>query len=315
MNRTYVFLTGGLGNQLFQLAAGLSRNSQQVVFDCGLGIPRLNKDGAPDILDFQLPASAQFKFSGKPNKVFSKFSGYVLRQGLVPPGKEKIFGLPSLILLLLGKLLFFRFGQQVKVVQARDNGFFVMTEEPRNEYLVGYFQSYRWPDLPNVAKQLNSLSLVNPSEQLISFIQENSTVQSVMVHVRLGDYKNQDNFGIPSPNYYRQALQEIGESRLIEKILLFSNEPKLAVKYIPTEYQNLISVVPDFNGSAAETLEAMRHARNYIIGNSSLSWWGAKLSYSQCIKVIAPRPWFKESPEPNELIPPEWSRIDAFPKS
>jgi len=27
-------------------------------------------------------------------------------------------------------------------------------------------------------------------------------------------------------------------------------------------------------------LEAMRYAKSYIIGNSSLSWWGAKLSYS-----------------------------------
>jgi hypothetical protein len=70
--------------------------------------------------------------------------------------------------------------------------------------------------------------------------------------------------------------------------------------------------VPDFEGSAAETLEAMRHAKNYILGNSSLSWWGAKLSYSKTPIVIAPNPWFKAAPEPRDLIPADWSRIEAF---
>ena len=315
MAKSYVFLTGGLGNQLFQLTAGISRNNLELVFDCGLGIPRLNGDGKPDIQDFKMPQHVIFKYSKKPNRFFSKFSGYVLRQGLAPTKLEKFFGLRSLMPFVLGKILFFRYGRQVKVIQARNNGYFHMNEETRNEYLVGYFQSYHWSELPDVARQLKSLSLLNPSQPLLSFIQEISGTNSLLIHVRLGDYKNEKNFGIPNAQYYKAALEEITKVHNIEKILLFSNEPISALTYIPSDYHNQILVVPDFNGSAAETLEAMRYAKHYIIGNSSLSWWGAKLSYSENPKVIAPRPWFEVAPEPRKLIPDTWLRIDAFPKS
>jgi hypothetical protein len=52
-----VFLTGGLGNQLFQLAAGLSALDEicgRVLLDTKLGKPRTTL-GAADVLHFRLP--------------------------------------------------------------------------------------------------------------------------------------------------------------------------------------------------------------------------------------------------------------------
>jgi hypothetical protein len=189
-----------------------------------------------------------------------------------------------------------------------------MDQRYENEYLIGYFQSYRWPGLDYVASELESLSLKKPSSELVNFIDEVGEKETVMIHVRLGDYKKQDNFGILGPDYYESALKDLMHSRGFEKILLFSNEPAVAISYIPEKFHDLIYVVPDFLGSAAETLEAMRYAKSYVIGNSTLSWWGARISYTVGARVIAPQPWFKSAVEPADLIPPGWMRIAGFHK-
>jgi hypothetical protein len=52
----HVTLTGGLGNQLFQLAAGLSLFKEMpinLILDSGLGRPRRNEDGLPEIASFE----------------------------------------------------------------------------------------------------------------------------------------------------------------------------------------------------------------------------------------------------------------------
>jgi hypothetical protein len=312
MSNTYLFLTGGLGNQLFQVAGGLSRENSTVVLDCNLGNPRTNKLGKPDIWDFQLPANVILGSEYKKNRFFSKISGYLLREGMEPTKFEQFLGVGRIVSFVFGKLLYFRYENQIRVIQAKNNGFFKIDRSTQNEYLIGYFQSYQWPNIHIVDSQLQSIYLTNPSPDLTAFTREIRDIQTVMVHVRLGDYKDHANFGIPSIEYYELALNRIAMLTVIEKILLFSNEPTLARAYIPTHLQELIQLVPDFGGSSAETLEAMRHAKNYVIGNSSLSWWGAKLSYTQGATIIAPKPWFKKSSEPADLIPPEWIRIDGF---
>ena len=63
--------------------------------------------------------------------------------------------------------------------------------------------------------------------------------------------------------------------------------------------------------SAAETLQTMRLCHGYVIGNSSFSWWGAKLSFQENPPVISPSKWFLGQPDPAGLIPDDWERIDA----
>lgn len=312
MVETHIFLTGGLGNQLFQLAAGLSRENSQLVLDCKLGSPRVNNLGIPDILDFQLPKHVRPDYRPNKNVFIPKLSGFLLRRGLQPRDTAIQMRLDKVIRSVLGSFLYFRYQSRVRVIQASDNGFFEMDSSPQSEFLIGYFQSYRWAYIPKVKRQLKSLSLINPSLELLSFIRRNQNTNSVLVHVRLGDYKEQENFGIPSIDYYESALKTVTNSQKIDRILLFSNEPELALSYIPTKFHPLTVVVPSFGGSSAETLEAMRHAKGYIIGNSSLSWWGAKLSYTKSPTVIAPRPWFKSEAEPTDLIPAGWHRREAF---
>jgi len=128
----------------------------------------------------------------------------------------------------------------------------------------------------------------------------------LVVHIRLGDYKNEDTFGILPRTYYETSISRMWESGEYQKIWVFSDEPELAkdfLSFMPAENLRWIEEIDD---SASLTLEAMRNGRGYVIGNSTYSWWGAFLSYTPNAKVIAPRPWFRKIPSPQDLIPPHW---------
>jgi hypothetical protein len=199
------------------------------------------------------------------------------------------------------------------VIQAKDNGYFDMRETRSNDLLVGYFQSYVWASDANVKNQLLSLKLKTTSERLKEFVDEYVDKSILAIHIRLGDYRDQYEFGLIDESYYTNAIGLVESEMEIDFIWLFSNEPEEAKKLIPAKFLDKVILVPDFNGSASETLEAMRFANAYVIANSSLSWWGAFMSYSSNSPlIIAPKPWFRLAREPNLIIGPDWRRLAAW---
>ena len=54
----------------------------------------------------------------------------------------------------------------------------------------------------------------------------------------------------------------------------------------------------------------MSLCNDFIIANSTFSWWGAILSTKSKI-VIAPDPWFKNGLQIKNLIPPNWIKLNA----
>ena len=176
---------------------------------------------------------------------------------------------------------------------------------------VSYFQSTKYIDETKIIDSMRSLKLINPSTKFASMAKRAKVEAPIVVHIRLGDYKNEDSFGIPSMFYYKTALELLTSRNATRSIWLFSNEPEQALDLIPEVYRQKIEVVPVEDLSSAETLELMRFGNSYIIGNSSFSWWGATLSYSEDATVICPSPWFKGAPTPNKLIPDRWLQLDA----
>jgi hypothetical protein len=134
----------------------------------------------------------------------------------------------------------------------------------------------------------------------------------VVIHLRLTDYNLENAFGIPSPNYYKDALRLLGENIQIGKVWIFSDDQEKAREILPQSITQDARWIPEICQSAACTLEVMRLGSHYIIGNSTFSWWGAFLSYADNATVIAPTPWFQGMEEPRDLIPPNWLRVDAW---
>ncbi len=62
--------------------------------------------------------------------------------------------------------------------------------------------------------------------------------------------------------------------------------------------------------SAYEDLRLMQNCQNFIIANSTFSWWGAWLATNPKKIVIAPKQWFKVNNENSkDLIPENWIRL------
>jgi len=308
----YVMLTGGLGNQLFQLAGGLSRGGKKCFLDVSLANPRKNSSGEVDIFEFDLGPDVEFYTTTTKTRVTSKAANFILRSGMKPRKIEKWRLSRFLAKVLVSILLSMRVRNSVNVLQGLDNGYFEIANSKKNEFLIGYFQSFRWFTQSQTLRKMQNLKLKAESLVLEEFLKLDQSTKNVMMHVRLGDYKNEKDFGIPSARYYESALKQLEEDGKLERIWLFSDEPEAALQYVPEKYSRLVRVVPDFHGSSAITLEAMRHANSYVIANSTLSWWGASLSYSENPTVIAPAPWFKTKPEPKEIIPHYWNRMEAL---
>jgi len=308
----HVQLIGGLGNQLFQYAAALSRDPAKLVFETNLGSPRLNLELIPDIFDFELSQPHTVLKKRKFRKFFSRFTWYLIRFGMAPENFKTNFLGKKLISKVGSTLISWLIRRPTSLVLASDNGYFEMPSLKTNEYLLGFFQSYIWASICHIRPKLRQMNLKTRSDELKNFLNSQPKSNIVAIHVRLGDYRNEPGFGILQPSYYANALQRLNADESNLKYWLFSNEPDEAINFIPKEYRADLVVVPNFAGSAAETLEAMRNANSYILANSSLSWWGAFLSYQDDPVVITPQPWFQNNPEPSALIPQEWIRLNAW---
>jgi len=309
-------LTGGLGNQLFQLAVGLYVCDQASLhIDWVLGKPRLNNQGFPEVDSFHLPERATLSNSKKSRLFFAKTAGFYLRQGVEPRKYEKSKGITFLTRIATGIVLSLYFKKTVLPYSISGVGFTNLRDQINRNLLIGYFQSYRWMESASVSSQMRALKLKVESSELAEYRILAEIEQPLIVHIRLGDYKGEDAFGIPNIDYYRSAIKDQLQLNQYRKIWAFSDEPGLAKDVLKDFDPELIRWIPEIANSTAQTFEVMRFGRGYVIANSSFSWWGAALSYNLGAPVIAPSPWFKNMIEPAYLIPAHWTRLPAWDNS
>jgi hypothetical protein len=311
-----VYLTGGLGNQLFQIAFLLTRNSSNKQLEITLGRPRLDFANEPDCFAYDFVDFFTRRQQSRDFPITRKAINLILRLGLKGEQRELCSLWNRLCKLATSILVTISMRMRLKVVQATDNGYVDISQSSCNEFIIGYFQSYRWFYQSDISiKAMRNLRLRCPSQDFLKFIGEHGNKKSISVHIRLGDYSLDPTLGILGRQYYENALTRLFKENDFEEIWLFSNDPDQALNIFPSSYSNKLIVIEDASWSAAETLEAMRHGSAYVIANSSLSWWGAALSYVDNPPVISPSPWFKGKDDPRDLIPPEWSQIDGWENS
>jgi hypothetical protein len=307
VDTTIISLTGGLGNQLFQLSAGLHIAQEDELFlEWTLGKPRLDKDLLPAIAAFRLPRNVSLMAKHKSNWLVGKATGYMLRLGFEPRGFEKVSGYFSTCRWLATLVISMYFKSFYKICPGRDLGHHDLFNDSKGNFIVGYFQSYKWVLQPNILSKLKSLEIAQGDPELLRLKTLSAIEHPLVVHIRLGDYKNESSFGILPKEYYARSIERMWKTGMYKTIWVFSDEPILAKEILNgIKYEN-IRWISEVDGSAGKTLEVMRLGHGYVIGNSTFSWWGALLSHESEAKVIAPNPWFKNIPAPKELIPPHW---------
>ena len=230
--------------------------------------------------------------------------------GLEPRGLEKFIFLNNLIKIIAGLISSIYFLSKRKTVNAKGLGFCEITIPKSKAHINGYFQSYRWASKYEVQKQLAEIRLKEEGTQLKKYIDLAKNETPLIIHVRLGDYKKENDFGILPINYYLEAISKIDASKYGE-IWLFSDEPEAAIEIIPLDIRKKCRVIPEIDHSAASTLELMRHGKAYVIGNSTFSWWGAWLNGNPDKVVIAPKNWFVTIKfNTKDLIPDSWIKME-----
>tara|TARA_A100000172_G_scaffold59608_1_gene39143 strand:- start:352 stop:687 length:336 start_codon:yes stop_codon:yes gene_type:complete len=102
--------------------------------------------------------------------------------------------------------------------------------------------------------------------------------------------------------YYQNALDCFDEDR---QVIIFSDDPNWCYKQKLFASDRFIITKSD---SPYHDLHLMTQCDDFIIANSTFSWWGAWLCKNPFKDVIYPHKWFG----PNNT---NKSTIDLFPKS
>lgn len=307
----YVYLMGGLGNQLFQISAGLYQahiHNRELIIDETFGNFRKNAVLNPDFRNFVNSESLSRSFVDNKIASIGRLIGLLTRLSLVETISLRRKFLLSLLRCSLSLILSVSRLQRIHVWSSTDIGYQRIPTHRYSQFLVGYFQSYRFASEPFVLNRLNSLTI--GGAELEEFAKLAILERPLVVHIRLGDYLQESKFGTLSADYYSRALAELFDVKKYQKIWVFSDEIEKAKLLIEQKYLVFVRWFPDIDEPAAVTLEKMRLGHAYILANSSFSWWGAFLSKIPNAPTIAPTPWFTGLPEPTDLVPTNWKRLE-----
>jgi hypothetical protein len=140
--------------------------------------------------------------------------------------------------------------------------------------------------------------------------------RAVSLHVRRGDYVRNARFaerhGTCTPAYYDRALAHVAQRMGVTPVVYaFSDDPDWVRDNLrlPAEIR-----IPGHNDASrnVEDLRLMSACRHHVIANSSFSWWGAWLNPSPGKIVVAPARWFADPGTVNPDIWAEgWARIEG----
>ena len=131
-----------------------------------------------------------------------------------------------------------------------------------------------------------------------------STNKPIALHIRRGDFLiNSLNHNNLTIEYYKDALSCFDSDR---EVIIFSDDPEWC------KSQDLFSderfLVSESDSSYVD-LCLMSMCSDFIIANSTFSWWGAWLSNNQSKSVIAPSKWFGVNNlhhNIKDLFPEQW---------
>ena len=286
--QTVVQLRGGIGNQLFQYAAGC------VVAD---------RTGTPLVLDAS----------------FIKWEGYrefaLDRLGV----SEEVFDYDIRVRELSDdaaatkEFARERFGAEV-VQEIGHEYNDQLTDAPAGSYLVGSWQSERYfAELTDVFRERFGPDRFNElSPPARAFAEEIDAAgrSSVAVHVRRGDYVTVEWASklLPpkGPSYYYKAAEMIADAVVSPRYFVFSDDPEWCERELVLPGPSRI-----VSGTlrAEEDLALIGRCRHAAIANSTFGWWGAWLGEQPDSVIVAAKRWFGEPAIPEQdKLPTRWLR-------
>lgn len=183
-----------------------------------------------------------------------------------------------------------------------------MRTNVRTLYLIGYWQVFQIAEA--IAGDLRrEFSFREPAQgrNLVMLERIRQCDQSVSLHIRRGDYTLPEEGCKALPMSYYQRGIRLFKERLVNPIFfIFSDDIAYAKANLPRDIK-AVFVTGNDDFSAHEDLRLMSSCRHHIIANSSFSWWGAWLNPRPYKMVFAPKLWYlRAHTYYPDLLPPNW---------
>lgn len=284
-------IIGGLGNQMFQYAAGRALSIKN------------NTELALDVSGFKNYKLHQgFEFP----RLFNQHYGIATQ---VDVFKMLSWQAPSLVRRVLARKQFASFRHKCFIAEPHYQYWAGIAGAPQDCYLSGYWQSEKY--FSDVAAQIREdFTFLLPLEgKNADFAQRIAEGRAISLHIRRGDYvSNQQTtatHGLCSIDYYQDAIRYIAERVQNPQFFVFSDDiawvrDNLKIDF-PHHYVGHNSGTQSYND-----MRLMSLCKHHIIANSSFSWWGAWLNASREKIVIAPKKWFVADTDTSDLYPLGW---------
>ncbi|MDG5996471.1 alpha-1,2-fucosyltransferase [Candidatus Brocadia sapporoensis] len=288
-----VKLMGGLGNQMFQYAAG-RRLAEKLGVKLKLDI-EMFKDNT--LRKYELGAfNIQECFAAV--EEIERLT--VVKRGIVEKALDRVFKRPIR-----------RPGGYVA------EKYFVfdpsILQLPDQVYLDGYWQSEKYfAEIETIIRE--EFTIKYPQTDKNKVLSDSiKSGNSVTVHVRRGDYVNNPEtnslHGVCGIDYYQRCIDFIITKIANPHFFFFSDDPEWVKNNLKIKYE---STVVEHNGAEKcyEDLRLLSQGKYHIIANSTFSWWGAWLNKNPEKMVVAPEKWFKkEDVNTKGFIPEDWIRL------
>ncbi len=278
-----VKLQGGLGNQMFQYAAG--RRLAHVLHDTlMLDMTGFAAYPARVYALHCFNINEDFSSVAERNKFFTKRNSISRFFARTPCSVVREHPAPSFVAQLL--------------------------TATGNVYLDGYWQSERYfEDISTVVRKELTLTA-----ELNAFyadcLSQIANVNAVSIHIRRGDYVTDEAarrlLGTCPLEYYERAVEYIAAVQAEPVFFIFSDDLQWAKDNVKLAYPaNFVDALNDADD--CQELWVMSRCKHHIIANSSYSWWAAWLNPSPDKVVCAPKTWFAGMPFQSDIIiPPQW---------
>lgn len=303
-------LSGGLGNQLFLLAAGLSicEDKRTLHLNTHLGNPRLSRDSQPEVFRFTLPRNV-LPLQRESSRL-QEFIFLFLLKVASKKFQTKVLD----ILLVSAKTLLVRISRLFsakRIFLADGVGF-----DHRSlmfaggGVMIGNFHSYRYCTSPFFRLTMDNLTLIESPDWLLDLVRSVQVQRPVVVQIRRGDYLGISELGILDANYFMPLIDQVAEQFPLAEIWIFSDDYQGIYDYVSPNIHNRVRLIDYDSQDAAANLQAMRLGCAYIISNSTFGWWGAYLSTHADSVVYCPQYWFRSLPNPIDLIPSDWILVN-----
>lgn len=301
----YVDLKGNLGNQMFiyAFARKIQKETNQRIYLSTYNLKKYFPEYKFSLDEFVLNnnyeiGDKKLPFYMNDNLIISKIFKKILK------GKfgRKVHKLYFNLLNKFGKLFWLE-TEYIKVNFEKLNKY-------KNIYVNGFWQSPKYFDdikeiLQNEFKSKESI--LKENEELYEVI--NST-NSVCLSIRRGDYitnkKITKRYYLCDENYFMRATKEIEKLEKDIVLICFSDDIKWVKENVsfnfPTYYESGKDTV-------SQKLLLMSSCKNFILSNSSFSWWAQYLA-NNTKNILAPSKWYYDG-SGKDIYQDEWKLISV----